>query len=85
MATSQYSIWVSFCKEYCNNDFSGVTDDLLPHNVVKAVDKLLTAEANRVQGVSSKTAENIVVESYTEETIPMDVKILLAPFKKMRW
>ena len=78
-------MWIDFCKEYCNNDFDGVVDDDLPLTVLKAVDKLIMSEANRVNGVSSKTNQNIVVESYTSETIPHDIRTMLQPYRKMRW
>lgn len=81
----QKSIWIDFCKEYCNNDFEGVGDELLPLSLLKAVDKLIMSEANRVNGVSSKSTQGIVVESYTAETIPKDVKTLLVPYRKMRF
>jgi hypothetical protein len=81
----QRSIWIDFCKEYCNNDFDGVEDDNLPLTVLKAVDKLLLSEANRVSGVKSKTSEGLIVESYTAETIPMDIRTMLNPYRKMRW
>ncbi len=73
----QKEIWFEFCMDYCNTDFGGGGYDGAPAIIKKAVDILVTSEANRVRGVNSKTAEGMTVESYTAETIGKDVRMLL--------
>jgi len=85
--TDQSEIYYELCKGYCNNDFEGVELASAPILIRSAVAMLIQNEANRVRGVRSKTSENIVVESYTAESIPKDIKQMLdnSGSKQMDW
>ena len=80
-------IYYDLCKGYCNNDFEGVALSAAPTLIQAAVAMLKQAEANKVRGVKSKTTEDIVIESYTMESIPKDIKQMLdhSGSKQMAW
>jgi hypothetical protein len=70
-------IYYDLCKGYCNNDFGGVELSSAPVLIQAAVAMLKQSEANKVRGVKSKTTEDIVIESYTAESMPKDIKQML--------
>lgn len=76
---------VAVVAEYCNQ-LTWIVDgyDNLPLTVQVAVRDLQRDYANRTTGVSSKTSQGIVVESYTSDDFSAKVKILLQPYRSMR-
>ena len=85
MATlSQKGYAIAFVKDWCNNDFGGVVDDDLPPTILYAVGKMLEGSANKRAGVNSKTAQGLVVESYTPEALSSEIRSMLIPYRKMR-
>jgi len=84
---NQEEIYYELCKGYCSNDFDGVELASAPILIRSAVAMLIQNEANGVRGVRSKSSEGIVVEAYTSESIPKDIKQMLdnSGSKKMDW
>ena len=84
---NQDEIYYDLCKGYCNNDFDGVELASAPVLIRAAVEMLKQNEANSVRGVRSKSSEGIVVEAYTSESIPKDIKQMLdnSGSKQMDW
>jgi hypothetical protein len=77
--------WEGVIKEYCNNRFNGASGDALPTGILLAIDKLIAVDANREAGVSAKTSNGILTISYTAEAMPEEVKMLLRPYRKLRF
>lgn len=76
--------WTEVVKSYLNNSkYTDMQYDELPRNIQLAVDELVKDNANRTTGVTTKTINNIVQESYTAEAFSPLVKQLLAHDRSM--
>ena len=72
-------------KTYLNNDFEGATGDSLPPSVRLAVDKLMQGDKNKTIGVSTKRQGDVIEASYRPEAWSNEVKMLIQPYRKMRF
>ena len=85
MSTNVRELQEAFVKDYCNNDFEGASGDALPFGVQEAINKLTAKSNNNPTGISQKENPDGKSVTFTAENMPKDVKMLLQPYRKMRW
>ena len=83
MATNQREMWFEVIKSWCKNLFGGVAHTAAPLHIQMALDLLVADAANRTIGVSSKTIQGVVVDSYTEEAFSSQVRSILKNDRRM--